>query len=125
MSLLTLAIAVPLAAAVGGLLRWGIAAGLDSERGFPLGTWLVNLAGSAAIGALAAAFARWQVPLNADAWLLAAGAGLGSFTTVSAFALHTVVLFRQRRALAAGYVAATVLLCPLAAAAGFLLVSAG
>lgn len=117
-----LLVAVPLAAAVGGLLRWWIAGRLDARGDFPLGTWLVNLAGSAAIGALAAGFARWQIPLDGDAWLLAAGAGLGSFTTVSAFALHSVVLFEHRRALAAGYVVATALLCPLAAAAGFLLV---
>lgn len=117
-----LLVAVPLAAAAGGLLRWWIAGRLDVRHGFPRGTWLVNLAGSAAIGALAAGFARWQIPLDADAWLLAAGAGLGSFTTVSAFALHSVVLFEHRRALAAAYVAATVLVCPLAAAAGFLLV---
>lgn len=117
-----LLVAVPLAAGAGGLLRWWIAGRLDGQGGFPRGTWLVNLVGSAAIGALAAGFARWQIPLDGDAWLLAAGAGLGSFTTVSAFALHSVMLFEHHRALAAAYVLATLLLCPLAAAAGFLLV---
>jgi CrcB protein len=122
-SLLSLA-AVPLAAAAGGLLRWSIAGRLDAQGRFPLGTWLVNVAGSAAIGALAAGFARWQIPLDGDAWLLAAGAGLGSFTTVSAFALHGVVLWGHHRALAAAYVAATMLGCPSAAAGAFSLVMA-
>lgn len=117
-------LAVPLAAAAGGLLRWSIAGRLDAQHAFPLGTWLVNLTGSAAIGVLAAGFARWQIPLEGDAWLLAAGAGLGSFTTVSAFALHSVVLWDHHRALAAVYVAATMLLCPLAAAGAFSLVIA-
>jgi CrcB protein len=117
-------LAVPLAAAAGGLLRWFIAGRLDTPQGLPVGTWLVNLTGSAAIGALAGGFARWQIPLDGDAWLLVAGAGLGSFTTVSAFALHTVVLFDHQLRSAAIYVAATMLLCPLAAVGGFLLVFA-
>lgn len=116
--------AVPLAAAAGGLLRWWIAGRLDHQHGFPYGTWLVNLLGSAAIGALAAAFARWHMPFDSAAWLLAAGAGLGSFTTVSAFALHAVALFDRHHSLAAAYVAATMLACPLAAAGGFFAVIA-
>jgi fluoride exporter len=83
-----------LAVFAGGMLgtaaRWGIDLLLPHGGGaFPVGTLLVNLAGSFALGLLVARF--WPV---APEWLRAGlGPGvLGSFTTFSALAVSAVEL---------------------------------
>lgn len=99
--------------AVGAALRYLSVAAVTrwAGPGFPLGTLMVNVAGSLLMGALAVlllergggGWARW-------APLLLTGV-LGGFTTFSAFSLDALYLLeRGRFAAAAGYVGGSVLL---------------
>ena len=94
--------------AAGSMLRFLVAvAVLRVYKGdWPWGTLIVNIIGSAAIGALMAYFVR---PLggHGEAWKLLLVTGvLGGFTTFSSFSYEVVKLFQQNRPdLALGYVA--------------------
>jgi CrcB protein len=67
------------------------AAGKLWGAGFPIGTLLVNVLGSFIIGALMEAMAqKWQVPLEARAFLVTGF--LGGFTTFSAFSFDVLKL---------------------------------
>ena len=97
-------------AGIGGALRHGV--NLASARlfgpGFPLGTLIVNVVGSLAMGLLAGWFAyRTGVPQH---WRLFLTTGvLGGFTTFSAFSLDAALLIeRHAYGLAAAYVAVSV-----------------
>lgn len=89
---------------------------------FPVGTLVVNVAGSFAMGLLAG----WVAPRfdAGDAWRLFLGTGLlGGFTTFSAFSLDAARLFeRGDHWMAAGYVALSVLLSIAALLGGLMLV---
>lgn len=114
---------VALGGAVGAVLRYLVVAGsVWFGLAFPLGTLLVNVAGSFVIGSFAA-------------WLLGngvlAGGGrlffqtglLGAFTTFSAFSLDTLTLWQSGQVRAAALnVVLNVLLCLFAVAAGFAVV---
>ena len=99
---------------IGAALRHGVNVGAARWFGaaFPWGTLIVNVAGSLAMGLLAA----W-LAFRADAgfWqhtrLFLATGVLGGFTTFSAFSLDVVLLW-ERNAIgpAAAYVAASVVL---------------
>ncbi|WP_366657631.1 CrcB family protein [Fodinicurvata sp. EGI_FJ10296] len=102
--------------AVGGIGRVAVASAFDRRTGarFPWGTLVVNVTGSAAIGV---------------GWALSAGGGMladalfvgviGSFTTVSTFALQTLSLGQSGRVGAAiANAGLSVGLCLIAAAAG-------
>ena len=108
-----------LGGALGALARWGVATALPhSPGGWPWATLLVNLTGCLLMGALVAALtARSPEP----PWVrpfLAVGV-LGGYTTYSAFAVEVVELVDDGAlAVAAGYVAASVLGGVLAVAAG-------
>jgi fluoride exporter len=110
-----------LAVAVGGIVGTALRLGADlllphGGAVFPLGTLLVNVAGSLVLGFLVARI--WPV---APPWLRAgAGAGLlGSFTTFSALTVSAVELTAAGAgATAAGYLAASLLAGLLAATAG-------
>lgn len=79
--------------------------------GFPLGTLLVNVAGSLAIGVLYVLLVERLAAALPLRGLLIAGL-LGGFTTFSAFALETLLLVESDEPLRAGaYVAASVVLC--------------
>ncbi len=112
-------LAIALGGAAGAVLRFAaVQASADLfGRAFPWGTLLVNVAGSLAIGALAAWFhERGENELLRAALVVGL---LGGFTTFSAFSLETVHLAMTGqgwRALA--NVAASVLLCVGAAGAG-------
>lgn len=60
---------------------------------FPLGTWLVNILGCFALGALIGA-ADSRLILSAEARLFLAVGVLGSLTTFSTFSFETVELLR-------------------------------
>jgi len=75
------ALLVALGAAVGAPLRYVIVTRLDSR--FPWGTLLVNVTGSAVLGALSA------MALSGHAMALLGTGFCGGFTTYSAFAVQT------------------------------------
>ncbi|MEX0729835.1 MAG: CrcB family protein [Aquisalimonadaceae bacterium] len=115
---------IGLGGALGGAGRFWVLGAVSSRVGdaFPWGTLVVNVTGAAAVGMLAA----WLQPRGAsEAVLLSLSAGLivgivGSYTTVSAFSLQTLVLLRAtewRRALS--YIGASLCLCLASAAAGY------
>ena len=79
---------------LGGLIGTGLRLGIDAllphgDAGFPLSTFLINVAGSFALGLLVA-----RVWPTAPAWLrLGLGTGvLGSFTTFSALMVSLLTL---------------------------------
>ena len=101
------ALLVAVGGAIGASLRFLVAHLLDRE--VPVGTFLVNVAGSFALGLLTA--------LALDAQLLALlGTGLcGGLTTYSAFAVQTHALGRRGGL----YAALTILLALAACGLGF------
>lgn len=90
---------------------------LSAACGFPVGTLLVNAAGSMLIGALWAA-------LPECGWQMLGMAGFcGGFTTFSAFSLDAFRLLRNGHlGVAVAYVSISVLVCLLLVWAGFAVV---
>jgi len=107
--------------AIGALLRYGVVQVVVQfhSQPFPIGTMLVNIAGSFAIGVL---MARYAVLDSESARLFWVTGVLGGFTTFSAFSWDAVQLV-QRGALgsAALYVVGSVGLSLVAVAAGYAL----
>lgn len=104
-----------LGAGLGGVLRHGMNAWIATlmGSGFPYGILAINVLGSAAMGLVAGWFAfAGEGPSGFKLFL---GTGLlGGFTTFSAFSLDTALLIeRGETALAATYVAASVVLSVL------------
>jgi CrcB protein len=87
--------------------------------GFPVGTLVVNAAGSFLLGAILGALPAGAAP----EWRLFLGAGvMGGFTTYSSFNHETLALLEQGRAgAAAASVAVTLLGCLAVGAAGLAL----
>jgi CrcB protein len=108
--------------AVGGLLRVWVTALVDRAAGglLPWGTLAVNVSGSLLLGAGAGmALARGLEPAALPVWAALGIGVLGSYTTVSTFALQVHALARrERRGAALGYGALSLGLCLGAAAAG-------
>lgn len=77
------ALLVALGGAVGAALRFTIASRYDEPRGWPSGTLVVNVTGSALLGALSA------MALSGHAVALLGTGFCGGFTTYSAFAVQT------------------------------------
>ncbi len=103
------ALLVALGAAVGAPLRY--LAGHFLDRRVPWGTLVVNLAGSALLGALVGAAVN-------GGWMALLGTGFcGGLTTYSAFAVQSVHGGRRR---GTAYVVATVAGCLAAATLGHL-----
>ena len=96
--------------ALGSVLRYWVQLALNTGW-FPWGTLMVNVGGSAVIGALAG------LGVAGPGRLLFITGVLGGFTTFSAFSLETVELFERSILLAAVYVAASVSLSILVCAA--------
>ncbi len=128
METLTGIVLVAVGSATGGLARFLVTDFVTGRFGeaFPWGTLLVNISGSFAIGALAAVLAdlppQQAAPL---AYLLVIG-GLGGYTTASAFSLQALTLLNAglvRRAVS--YVAASMILCVVAAALGYTAIAGG
>jgi fluoride exporter len=94
------------------------------SRVLPVGTLVVNVAGSAAAGVLAGLVAHHGID---DAARTVVGAGfLAAFTTYSTFAVETARLAEDHDApVAALNVAATVVLTVVAAALGYAAVALG
>jgi CrcB protein len=97
-------------AGIGGALRHGVNVGAARlfGYGFPLGTMIVNIAGSFAMGLLAGYFA-FRPGINQHMRLFLTTGVLGGFTTFSAFSLDAAVLIeRHALGMAAGYVLGSV-----------------
>ena len=109
-----------LGAGIGGALRHGVnlAAARLFGLGFPLGTLIVNVLGSFAMGLLAGYFAfRMGIPQQLRLFLTTGV--LGGFTTFSAFSLDAALLIeRHAYWLAAAYMAGSVVASVLALFAG-------
>lgn len=118
------ALLVALGAAAGTPARFFVS-GLVARRfgeTFPWGTLVVNVSGCAVMGVVGCfALLRGLAADSAFALVVATGF-LGSYTTVSSFALQTRALVRDGEGrLALGYVALSLLLCLGAVAGGFAL----
>jgi CrcB protein len=109
-------------AVVGTPLRFFVARLVGERFGetFPWGTLIVNTTGCFLMG-LAAAYAnKHGLSGQSEFWLLFATGFLGSYTTVSSFALQTLALARDgEQRLALGNIALSVGLCLGAVALGF------
>ena len=112
-----------LGAGIGGALRHGVNVGAVRlfGYGFPLGTLIVNISGSLAMGLLGGYFA-YRTGINQHVRLFLTTGVLGGFTTFSAFSLDTALLIeRHGYAQAAIYVLASVVVSLGAVFAGLML----
>ena len=114
---------IGLAGGLGAMARYLVTSAFMhlTGRGFPWGTFSVNVLGSALMGFLAVwLVARWQLPLE---YRLAILTGfLGAFTTMSAFSVDTLALMERQQWVSAGaYAVGTIVLCLVAARGGMLL----
>ncbi|MCA9000652.1 MAG: fluoride efflux transporter CrcB [Planctomycetes bacterium] len=110
---------VALGGAVGAMARFGVASWLrPAEGGFPVPTLVVNVLGCLLIGYLLG-FGEGRAWLGERTrWFLVTGF-LGSFTTFSTFGFETLSLVeRGQTAVAAGYVAASLVASGLAVILG-------
>jgi CrcB protein len=111
---------VALGGAIGAMLRYGVVlwAARILGLGFPMGTMIVNVAGSFIMGIMAILLME---RLQGSALIPFVMVGiLGGFTTFSAFSLDTMILLEKgRMAAAAGYVFGSVGLSVTALFAGF------
>lgn len=91
-------LAVAVGGALGSAARYGVNEMLlrhSTSRVFPLGVFVINVAGCLAIGLLAGAHASGRLVVS-DAMRAFMFAGiLGGFTTFSSFGLDTHTLFRH------------------------------
>lgn len=114
---------IGLAGGLGAMARYGLTAVLMQAggRGFPWGTFSVNVIGSGLMGFLGVwLMTRWQVPIEFRLAILTGF--LGAFTTMSAFSIDTLALMqRQNWWLAGLYAVGTVVICLLVARGGMLL----
>ena len=85
--------------AIGTITRYLLAkwlGELSSARGFPLGTFVINVSGSFILG-LAAVIVLERLPPEYQNWYLLLGTGFcGGYTTFSTFELETFRLVRDR-----------------------------
>lgn len=117
-------LAIALGGAVGALARHGVSTAVAATFGtrFPLGTLVVNIAGSFAMGWLYALFAE-RMHVAPEMRLLVMTGLLGAFTTFSTFSVETLALIQAGRWLAgAANVLLSVALCLAGAWLGTLLV---
>jgi len=113
---------VTLGAMVGAPLRFLVSGAIARRFGetFPWGTLAVNVSGCLVMGAVAAFAVAHGWPSASGAWLLVATGFLGSYTTVSSFALQARALVGDGEfGLAAGYIGLSLLFCLAAVAGGF------
>lgn len=113
---------IALGGAAGALARYlaGYWAAVLWPGPLPIGTWLVNVLGCAAIGVLFVGLERAVIHPELRGALVVGF--LGAFTTFSTFSLETVSLWLSGAFfLALAYTVATVLACLLATALGMAL----
>jgi fluoride exporter len=108
--------AVALGGACGALLRWGLGELVADGDAFPWTTFAINVSGSFLLAVVLGTAAVRRRPV------LQAGLGpglLGGYTTLSAWAEQSRALLADgRTAIAAAYVAGSVVACVVAVALG-------
>jgi CrcB protein len=121
-------LAIAAGSAAGGAMRHWLTELVTHGMGpsFPWGTWVVNVSGSAAIGAVSAmAVAGWPAAWSLTARHALMTGVLGGFTTFSTFSLQTLALLQQGQvALATVYVATSVAVSVGSCIAAFVAVQA-
>lgn len=119
---------VALGGALGSVARYGsgVLIGQAWRHSFPLGTMLINIGGSLAMGLLVGYLARTTPAWQEDARLFVAVGVLGGFTTFSAFSLDAIALFeRGEIGQAFLYVLVSVIVSIVALFGGLLLLRVG
>ena len=119
---------VGLGGALGAMSRYAvlIAVGRLWPLSFPIGTLLVNIAGSLAMGIFIGAMARLMPAWGEAARLFVAVGILGGFTTFSSFSLDTIALIERGDVLlAGGYVVLSVVICLIGLYLGLLVTRGG
>ena len=103
---------VGIGGALGAMARYAAGNALGAlPNGFPIGTFVVNVAGSLAMGVLAGALHRAAPQFGDEIRLFVAVGIFGGFTTFSTFSLDAVALIeRGEIALATLYIVGSVLL---------------
>jgi len=88
---------VAIGGALGSVARYGtgVAVGRVWNLSFPLGTMLINIAGSLVMGLFIGYLARTTPSWQADARLFVAVGVLGGFTTFSSFSLDTIAMIER------------------------------
>jgi fluoride exporter len=113
---------VALGATVGPPARFFVSGVIARRFGetFPWGTLVVNVSGCLIMGGVAAFAKAHDLSAGSAAWLLAATGFLGSYTTVSSFALQTRALVSDgEHRPAIGYILLSLVLCLAAVGGGF------
>ena len=113
---------VALGATVGTPARFFVSGVIARRFGetFPWGTLVVNVSGCLIMGGVAAFAKAHDLSAGSAAWLLAATGFLGSYTTVSSFALQTRALVSDgEHRPAIGYILLSFVLCLAAVGGGF------
>lgn len=102
---------IALGGAIGAVGRYAVVSAVGAlGHGFPFGTLVVNVVGSAVLGALVEVFALYWSPSPELRAMIVVGM-LGAFTTFSTFSLDVLTLFtRGETAAALAYVVASVVL---------------
>jgi len=82
---------------IGSMLRYGsgILVGSFWRDSFPLGTMLINIAGSLVMGLFVGLMARLLPPWQNEARLFFAVGMLGGFTTFSSFSLDAITMIER------------------------------
>jgi CrcB protein len=104
---------VAIGGALGSVARYGtgVLVGKVWSASFPLGTMLINIAGSLLMGLFIGVLARTTPSWQADGRLFFAVGVLGGFTTFSSFSLDAIAMIeRGELASAAAYVVGSVLI---------------
>ena len=118
---------VAVGGALGSVARYGagVLVGKAWDSAFPLGTMLINIAGSLAMGLFIGYLARTTPSWQADARLFVAVGIFGGFTTFSSFSLDAISMLERGEVAQAGvYVVGSVLI-GIAALYGGLVVMRG
>lgn len=113
-----------LACALGGIARHvvGSLSGRLVRGALPFGTLVVNLSGALLAGLLAGLALNHPVLATPAVWQPLVIGFLGSYTTVSAFSLQLLDLYRSgQQAAALAYMALSLALCPTAVLVGIAL----
>src|SRR5690242_1465449 len=88
---------VAVGGALGSVARYGtgVLVGTVWRQSFPLGTMLINITGSLAMGLLVGYLARTTPAWQGDARLFVAVGVLGGYTTFSSFSLDAISMFER------------------------------